>query len=322
MSEEKQTVAMDLGGTKIVAALLDGIKIIDRHKQKTNAQEGEEAVLENIIDTVKTLLKKNDISTDDIQGIGIAIPGQLDPKRGIIINTPNIGFSNFPIVERLQEVFHTPVLIENDVRAGTYGEYLAGAAQGYSYVLGVFPGTGIGGGIIIDGKLYHGATGNAGEVGHMIIQTDGPLCNCGQYGCLEAVASRTSMTKDAVALAGAGKAPATFEKAGTDIKNYKSSVYKKAYKKNDEGVIRVVERAAAFLGIGIANCVNILNPEIVVIGGGLIEKLGETYLQIVEQSMRDHALPSLVDNVKLVASQLEDDAAIIGAAGLLDRNSN
>lgn len=313
----KKTIALDLGGTNVNGALLEGTSIIQTKKKKTKAEEGVDAVVEQMIDVIESLLEKGDVSIEDIAGVAVAVPGMIDKKLGTILFTPNIGFNNFPLVKKLQNTFEVSILLENDVNAGTYGEFVAGAAKGADNVLGIFPGTGIGGGLIINGRLYRGSGGNAGEVGHMIIQTDGPLCNCGQYGCLEALASRTSISKDAVALAGSGKAPVIYEEAGTDFKNYKSKVFETAYLENDSKVVRVVERAAHFLGIGIANCINILNPEIVVIGGGLIERLGAFYLKSIEQSMEEHALPSALSSVKLVQAALGDDAALIGGAGLL-----
>ena len=314
---KKNNIALDVGGTNITGSLVEGNTIIEREKTKTAAEKGPDAVTEKMVEIIKKLLKKGETKSSDIGGIAVAVPGQINGENGVVLYTPNIGFDNYPLVEKLEDEFHTVILLENDVKAGTYGEYIAGAAQGYSHVVGLFPGTGIGGGIIVDGKLYRGSTGNAGEIGHMIIQTDGPLCNSGHYGCLESLASRTSMAKDAVSLAGAGKAPATLENAGTDIKNYKSKIFKKAYKSGEKPIIQVVERAAFYLGIGMANCVNILNPEIIVIGGGLIDQLGEQYLEAAKKAMYTHALPALVENVVVKQAILGDDAVMLGAAGLL-----
>ncbi|TFG58850.1 MAG: ROK family protein, partial [Spirochaetales bacterium] len=235
---------------------------------------------------------------------------------GILLFTPNLGFKDFPIKEKIEKEFGVPMLLENDVNAGTYGEFMAGAARGFRHVVGVFPGTGIGGGLIINGRLFVGGSGNAGEIGHMIIQVEGPLCGCGHYGCLEALASRTAMAKDAVSIAGSGKPTSAYAKAGTDVKKYKSSVFKLGLKEEDPYLTEIIDRSAYFLGIGIANCIHILNPEVVVIGGGLVEKLGDYYMNEVEKSMRKHTLPQLLSEVKLLKAVLGDDAAVIGAAGI------
>lgn len=317
MNAELMTIAVDIGGTNISAAVLESSRITRRTKRSTEAQRGVEAVVTRIKEAIEELLSTKEFAQEAVAGIGLSVPGQIDRRHGMIISTPNIGFNNYPIAADLKEHFQLPIFLENDVNAGTYGEFLAGAGKGYRNLVGVFPGTGIGGSIIIDGKLYRGTTGNAGEVGHMIIREGGPLCNCGQYGCLEALSGRISMAKDAVALAGSGKAPSTFERAGTDFKNYKSKVFERAYKDQEHDIIRIVERAAYFLGIGIANLVNVLDPEIVIIGGGIIDRLGRRYLRLIEKSVREHALPVVGDAVRIAEAQLKDDAVLIGTAGLL-----
>lgn len=319
MSKKSEfVVGFDLGGSKMISAVLDGkLNIVTRKKKKTNAHEGGKVVYQRIKDTILASLEEAAISSSALMGIGIAAPGPLDKESGAILDTPNLDFNNFPIRDRLQSDFNIPVMLENDVNAGVYGEYKRGAAQGYRSVVGLFPGTGLGGGIILDGRLYGGSTGNAGEIGHMIIQINGPLCGCGHYGCVEALASRTALTKDIIALASTGDAPVVLSEAGTDFSLYKSGVLAKAVKKEDKKVIRAIKRSAEFLGVAMANCVNILNPDAVVLGGGLVEKLGKIYLQSAEESMRKHALPELVEGVKVVQAELGDDAVLLGAAILV-----
>ena len=254
-------IGFDLGGTKMIAALLDEhYQILQRVKQRTAAHEGNNAVLKRIAETIEEVITRSNVPRESIRGIGLAAPGPMDREAGIIISTPNLGFENIPLRRYLEKHTGLPVCLDNDVNAGTYGEFVRGAGKGLKHVVGVFLGTGIGGGLILDGKLYRGAGGNAGEVGHMIIQTEGPLCGCGQRGCLEALASRLSISKDAVALASSGKAPAIFEEAGTDITRYKSGVFAKAWKKKEPSIKELIRRSARFLGIGLSNCVNLLNP--------------------------------------------------------------
>ncbi len=300
----------------MLCAVFKGDEIVSRYKQETQAYEGTDKVVERIVETIEKGIKKASVSKDDVKGIGIAVPGPIDREKGVIVNTPNLGFYNYPFLKKLKKKFEAPTIIENDVSAGTYGELLQGAAKGYKHIIGVFPGTGIGGGIIVDGKLYRGASGNAGEVGHMIIQLEGPLCGCGQYGCLEAVASKTALSKDAVALAAAGKAPTIMDEAGTDFAKCKSKVFKKAMG-DDEAVTEIIERGAYLLGIGLANLVNIFNPEIIILGGGLVEKLGKKYTGLVEESMRNHAMPAISKDVTILEAELGDDAVVIGAAGAI-----
>lgn len=301
----------------MIGAVVQGDKILSRCKKKTGAEEGPEAVLSRIASVIKTVVKDAGLTADDFDGVSMAVPGPHDREKGIMVYTPNLGFRDFPIKELLEKKIGISVSLENDVNAGTYGEYKLGAGKGLDHVIGLFPGTGIGGGIVLNGRLFRGATGNAGEIGHMIIQADGALCGCGQHGCLEALASRTAISKEAVAAASAGKAPATFAQAGSNFKNYKSGVFAAAYKNNEKSIIDIVERSARYLGIGMANCVNIFNPQMFILGGGVVEKLGKKYVALAEKSMRAHALKHLSKDVTVVEAQLGDDAVFLGAAHLL-----
>ncbi len=322
MAGRSVVVGVDLGGTKILSAVFDDdLRKIARKKTKTAAVNGSDAVLDNVSLSVAGALDKAKIPMADVDAIGVAVPGVFDRSTGVIIQTPNLPLSDYPLKAALEQHFSRPVWVENDVNAGTYGEYRAGAAKGYRHVLGVFPGTGIGGGLIINGELYIGSGGNAGEIGHMIIQPGGPLCGCGRRGCLEAFAGRSAMARDAVFLANSGAAPDTLAAAGTDYSAYTSKVFHRAIEAGEAAIVGVIERAAWYLGIGLANCVNLLNPEIVVVGGGLVERLGDRYLRVVEQSMRDHAMRGLADHVAVVAASLGDDATVVGAAALAAERS-
>ncbi|MFP4362892.1 MAG: ROK family protein [Spirochaetia bacterium] len=315
---EHFVIGFDLGGTKMLSAVLnEKNEIIAKVKRRTKGQEGNEEVVDTIIDCIKESMKKADIKKSDISGIGIACPGILNRDEGVLEHTPNLGFENFPLREKIQKKIDIPILIENDVNAGTYGEFKHGAGKGFENVIGLFPGTGVGGGLILNGKLFIGAEGNAGELGHMIIQVDGPLCGCGQYGCLEALASRTAITKEAVALSSAGNAPEMYEIAGTDFKDYRSKVFAKAIEKKSGPIIQVIKRSAWFMGIAMGNLVNILNPQGFILGGGLVEKLGNFYIDEAEKSMRDHCMPGMAKNVQVLEASLGDDAVFMGCASLV-----
>jgi glucokinase len=322
-NNKRYVVAVDLGGTKIFASVVDeNLGILSRVKRKTGTEGGAKEVYRRIKESISASVAEAGLESpkgfrfSNISAIGIGSPGPLDFEKGVILETPNIGFKNFPLKDKLDKDFGIPITLENDVSAGVYGECKRGAGRGYRHVVGVFPGTGVGGGLVLNGKLYRGATGNAGEVGHTIINMGGSLCGCGQYGCVEAYCSRVALTKDAVASVSKGANPALFKEAGTDFKRYKSGVFGKAYARKDPDIVKSIERSAWFLGIGMANCVNILSPELIILGGGLVEKLGEPYLKIVEESMRAHALPKIVEDVKVVRAMLGDDAVLIGAASL------
>jgi glucokinase len=267
-------IGFDLGGTKMLAALIQGQKVIHRVKNKTRSQNGPRRIVQDIIATIRTLINETRVDPQELLGIGMSVPGVLNRKKGIVVEAPNLGMKDFPLEEELSREFGKPVILENDVNAGVYGEFINGAAKGYEHVLGVFPGTGIGGGLIINGKLYRGASGNAGEFGHITIQKGGALCGCGERGHVEAIASRTAMGMEAVGLIAGGKLPASLSEYGTDIKKISSKFFAQAVKEKNKLIMEVIENAANNLGIAIASAINLMDPELVLIGGGLVEKLG------------------------------------------------
>lgn len=314
---EKLHIGFDLGGTKMLAGIVDGKNtVIAKAKRKTLETGGGKAVVDDIIELLQEVTSQAGLSVKDIAGVGMAVPGLLDRKRGRVAHTPNLGFHDFPLVDKIRASFDVPVLLENDVNAGVYGEFVMGAARGYKHVLGAFPGTGIGGGLIINGQLYSGAGGNAGEIGHMVLQLDGPPCGCGQYGHIEGMASRTAMAKDIVQLIASGTITGALAEYGTDIRNISSKFFAQGVKEENPHVIRVIDRAAEFLGISLAGSVNLLNPEVVVIGGGLIEKLGDFYLSRIGKALKKAAMPFIAKDLTLKAAELGDNAGLIGSAAL------
>lgn len=316
--ERKMIVSIDLGGTKMLTALYSNDQdILDSVKTKTpQTTEGDE-ILKLMLESVKELKKKNSLNDHDIHGIAVAVPSAVDFKNGVVLSATNIGFEHYPLRDKLNDALGVPALVDNDVNAGIYGEFKRGAGKGKRHIIGIYPGTGIGGGLVLNGHLYRGANGGAGELGHMIVQSNGRLCGCGRYGCLETLASKTALAKDLVQLASTGKAPSILEKVGTDFTKIKSSHIKKAMDAGEEAAIDLVHRAADFLGIGMANYVNIFNPEMIILGGGLIEKLGEDFVKRAEKGMRDNAMPVLLKDVEVKIAELGDDTVITGAALLL-----
>lgn len=309
-------IGFDLGGTKMLAGVIDDNgTVIAREKTPTNVV-GNEAVLAAIIDTTRAALADAGIDSGAVEAMGIAVPGPIDAKLGIVFQTPNVGITEMALGDLLRQEFGFSVLLENDVNAGLWGEYVAGAAAGFSQVIGIFPGTGIGGGLILDGHLYRGKNGGAGEIGHITVQSDGRRCGCGNHGCLETVASKTAIARDLAILAMNGQSPVLVAAEATDIRKIKSGLIAKALKANDPGVADIIDQAAEFLGIGMATAVNLFDPELIVLGGGLIEKLGDRIIPIAEKTMRTRAMPRLVEGVKVCSAALGDDAVIIGAADL------
>jgi glucokinase len=312
--DDKVYVGVDLGATKILAAVFDSkLKPIAVGKSKTPREAKAQAVVEALAEAVSGVVGRIGPALS-LGGVGVAVPGPLDRAKGIVRYTPNMGFKDYPLGGELAGLFGAPAFLDNDVQAGVLGELRAGALRGKLNAVGVFVGTGIGGGIVIDGKLYRGSTGSAGEVGHMIVQEGGASCGCGNYGCLEALASRTAVAKEAAAQAASGKAPALFEAAGADIRKYRSSVLYDSIEAGDKGVRRSLERSARWLGVGLANLVHVLNPEAVVVGGGVATRFGKKYMDCVRASLMEHVMPGLAGTFELLLSELGDLAVATGAA--------
>ncbi|HUX39046.1 MAG TPA: ROK family protein [Rectinemataceae bacterium] len=315
-------VGVDLGGTKILAAAFEigkkgGIRRASGQvKRKTPAGEGAARLVETIAEAVEALAASmaSEAGTGVCRALGVAVPGPLDRAKGIVRYTPNLGLENYPLAAELSRRLSLPVTLENDVQSGVYGELKAGALRGKRQAVGIFVGTGIGGGIVIDGKLYQGSTGSAGEIGHMIVHEGGSLCGCGNYGCLEAQASRTALAKDAIALASAGKAPGMLKAAGVNFRKYRSSAFADSLAAKDAAIAKAVDRAAFWLGVGMANLVNILNPEAIVLGGGVVARFGKKYLDGATAAMKARLMPGLADSVQVFLSELGDLAVPAGAA--------
>lgn len=307
-------IGFDLGGTKMLAAVLDDDgQIVARAKERSTAR-GNDEIMEQIVATIDAVLTKAEISRGDLRSIGIAAPGPIDIGTGTILQTPNLGIRDLPLAARLSSTIGAPVTLENDVNAGLWGEFIAGAARGKQHVVGLFPGTGIGGAMILNGALFHGRDGSAGELGHITVQRDGRRCGCGNHGCLEAVASKTAIARDLAMLAATGQSPILAEAGASDITRVRSGLILRAMEAGDEGVIAVVNQAAEWLGIGMASMVNTFNPEMIVLGGGLVEKLGSRFTDIATATMHARAMPRLAAGVAVVEAACGDDAAVIGAS--------
>jgi glucokinase len=312
----KAWVGFDLGGTKMLARVFDDeFKSLAKKRRKTNGREGLEAGMERIVQTIGDALEKAEVDPKDVAGIGVGSPGPLDLDNGVILNTPNLGWENAPLKKTLEKAFGCPALVVNDVDAGVYGEYRFGAGQGSRCALGVFPGTGIGGGCVYEGKIVRGRNRSVMEFGHMQVMPDGPLCGCGRRGCVEAVASRLAISAAAAAAAYRGEAPKLLESAGgMDLANIRSSVLVDSVNGGDRVVEEIIRDAARWLGIAIGNVVNLLGPDVVILGGGLVEAMPEIYVEEVARSANARVMPSFEGSFKVVAATLADDATVMGAA--------
>ena len=300
-----------------MAAVLDrNGTVISRARAKTRAWRDDEEVFRTITQTGRKALEKAGIDEDQVAAIGIGSPGPIDFDTGCIIETANLRFKNFPLGPRVAEEFGRPATLENDVNAGMYGELKAGAARGAQDVLGVFVGTGIGGGLILNGALYRGFSRSAGEVGHMIVEAGGPRCGCGNRGCLEAVASRTAITRDVRKAIKHGYRGPISKALERDPNQLSGKDLKAAYDAGDKLVRKIIHRAAKKIGIGIGSLLNVLGLEIVVLGGGVIEAFGDSFVERIDRTARQIAFEINAKDVKIVRAELGDDAGVIGSAML------
>lgn len=310
-------VAVDLGGTKILASVVDEQgRLVSEAKQKTRSEKGPDGVIRRIAQTAELAVKAAKLKWADVCAVGIGAPGPVDPEKGIVYHPPNLsGWQQVPIGPRLSSVLHVPVFLENDVNLGSLGEYALGAGRGTEDMIAIFVGTGVGGGVILDGKLRSGCRHAAGEVGHMVVLADGPVCGCGRRGCLESLASRSAIERDITGGLAAGRQSLLRELVDKDSKELTSGTLARALEKGDPLVTEVVSRAQWYLGLATASIVNLLDPEMVVFGGGLAEAFGAAFLEPIQVTARQFFIQQTdADQVQIVLGRLGDHATILGAA--------
>ena len=311
------TIGFDLGGTKMMANLYDrSFRKIASQREKIKSRAGSRFGVEQLAALIRQTLEEATVCPEAMAGIGIACPGTVDLDRGVILEAPNLGWKNVQVKKRLETIFGCPVTIANDVDAGTFGEYRFGAARNGRCVVGVFPGTGIGGACVYEGKLLRGKVGSCMEVGHIQVLPEGPLCGCGRRGCVEAIASRLAVSAQVAMAAFRGQAPHVLAEAGTDLGAIRSKTLVRAIEAGDAAVERIIRDAARHLGKAIASIVNLLAPDCVVLGGGLVEALPRIYESEVTEVVRAEAMGAFSRSVRIAVAALGDDATAMGAAAL------
>ena len=313
----KHWIGFDLGGTKMLAVVFNGkFEPVGRARKRTKGHEGMAAGLERINSVIKEAIEKADLKKDDIGGLGIGCPGPLNLKKKLIEEAPNLGWQKVPIGKSIENAFGFPVTVANDVDAGVFGEYTFGAGKGARCVVGIFPGTGIGGGCVYEGELIRGANCTCMEIGHIPIASDGPLDGAGNKGSLESLASRLAIAGQAAQACYRGQAPELLKEAGTNVGNIRSGALADSIANGDKTVKAIVEDAARYLATSVVTMVHLLAPDKIILGGGMIEAMGDVILPIVEKSARRRILPSLRDVFEVVEAKLGDDAGVMGAAAL------
>ena len=308
-------IGFDLGGTKMLAIAYDEQwNVLGRRRRKTRGREGSEQGIDRIGSTIDRLLDENDLPSDRIAGIGIGCPGPIDLKHGRILSTPNLGWDDISVANYLRKRFDCKAVVMNDVDAGVYGEYKFGAAKNARCVVGIFPGTGIGGGCIYEGKILCGDGISCMEIGHTRISSSNRASGYDLPGTLEAEASRLTIAAEAAKAAHRGDAPALKKDAGTDLADIRSGAIADAIKNGDESIRFLVEQAAETIGLGVVNVVHLLCPDKIVLGGGLVEAMEDLFVGTVRKTARRNVMNVYRERFDVVAAKLGDDAGALGAA--------
>jgi len=317
-TKAEYVVGVDLGGTKILSGVFDhSLECVGTAKLSTKSQRGVDKVVERIARCAQDAVDEADLTFKQIAGVGIGAPGAVDFDSGTVIFAPNLeGWKEISLKKELEKILGVPVFVENDCNISALGVYVAELKSKPRSMVGVFVGTGIGGGLVIDGELYSGAGHTAGEVGHMVLDVSGPKCGCGNKGCFEALASRTAIFQQIKAGIKDGQKTLLTEMLGADLADLRSGDLRKAIRRGDKFVDRVIEGASEYIGIATANLINILNPEVFVLGGGVIEALEDEMMGVIIETAKDYAMPGTLKGVEIIASKLGDNAGITGAAVL------
>jgi len=308
-------IGIDLGGTKIKAGIVNEEgKILKKDSMPTGRTRKSEEIVNDICVLIKKLMNDANLSEKDIYSVGIGSPGSLDRGRGIIIANFNLGFRYVAIREAIQKVIPVPVYVENDANCAAIAESVAGVGKGLDYVVLITIGTGIGGGIIINNKLYIGANGAAAELGHMVLKLNGEACTCGRNGCWEAYSSATALIRQTKAAVVENPSSKILELVDGDMDKIDAKTAFDAAKMGDETAIRVIDRYIDILADGLANIVNIFQPDVIAIGGG-VSKEGENLLAPLREKMKGRTFYiGDLKNTQIVAAQMGNDAGIVGAA--------
>jgi glucokinase len=317
-SRERYIIGVDLGGTNIVCGAMpeDGSREIAMRSQPTYAEQGVDTVVDRIVQMIEDVISVTGAETgatrDDFLGVGVGAPGPLDRERGVVIVAPNLGWRDFPLRDAIADRVGLPATLDNDANCATVGEWWVGAAKGGRNVVGLTIGTGIGGGLILDGKLYHGSSDVAGEIGHTTIDSTGRRCKCGNYGCLEAYTSGPAIAERArEALAGDLNSMLPGMVQGRLERITAQTVYD-ASRLGDVIAREVVRDTARFLGAGIANLLNIFNPDVVVVAGG-VTAAGDALFEPLRAEVRRRAFKPAVEACRIVPGSLPGSAGVVGA---------
>jgi len=308
-------LGVDLGGSKILTAVVDARgELLSRDHSLTPAVQGPEAVIQAIVDSAGRALTQAGIDAAELSAVSVGAPGPSNPATGVLFTSPNLpGWRDVPLRDVIEQKIGRKTFFINDANAAALGELYFGAARGARNFVHVTIGTGIGGGIVIGGQIYLGAIGTAGEIGHMTIADDGPLCNCGNRGCWETLASGTALAREAREWIEQGTRTSILDYAGGMLDKVTAEVVQKAAQAGDDLAKELITRTGCYIGVGLASLINIFNPELIVIGGGL-SHMGDLLLEPAYQVAEDRAFGESYRAVRFAPAQLGGNSGVLGAA--------
>jgi glucokinase len=317
MTHQNLFIGIDLGATKISTALVDAVgKIIAQDYRETRAVEGQKAVIERMVDAAHQVMDEANIAPAQITAVGVCSPGPTDSWTGVVTAPPNLpGWKDVPLKQIIEEALGITTFLENDANAAALGEHRFGAGRGVQNMIYVTASTGIGGGLILNGQLYRGATGAAGEIGHITVLPWGPYCGCGNRGCLEALASGTAIAREGREMVRRGVPTLIADLAEGNPERVTAKLVAEAADKGDAEAQELLAEAMSYLGVGMANLVNLFNPELIVIGGGLTN-MGEGLFGPVRRTIERRAFFAAAQAARVVPAQLGDDVGVLGAVAV------
>ena len=314
---ESYNICLDVGGTKVLGAIFnEKDEIIYRLKKRSKSGgEGATDVEKVIIDVVEEMIKESGISRKKLNAVASCAPGVIDQEKGIVLFTPNLPWKNYNMAAAMQKQFGVPFYVGNDVNLGVLGEYHFGAARGYKNIVGFFVGTGLGGGLVLNGKLFTGHQFKAAEYGHMILDPEGPLCNCGQRGCLEAFSSKQGMSAYIRQQLARGRESMMAEAVAEGV--FRSKKLVKALEAGDKVAEEAVDRACHWLAVATGNMINTFSPDLILYGGGVIEALGDLFLKKILAEVDRYCMPQIRNTVDIKIASLGDDSILYGDLAMI-----
>ena len=312
----KYNICLDVGGTKVLGAVFDeNDQISYRLKKRSTGDDGAADVEQVIVSVVEEMIRAAGLKPKDLGAIASCAPGVIDPEAGVVLFTPNLPWRDYPIREHMEKHFGVPFFVGNDVNMGVLGEYHFGAARGFHNVAGFFVGTGLGGGLILNDRLYTGHRFKAAEFGHMVLDPDGPLCGCGQRGCLEAFSSKTGMSNYIREQVVRGRESLMAEPVQSGV--FRAKKLKKALEEGDAVALEAVDRACHWLAVAAGSMVNILSPDLVLFGGGVMEAMGDLFLGKILAELDRYCMPQIRSTVEVRTAALGDDSILYGGLAMI-----